>query len=334
MNNREKIREIAIDAKIYDPGLTDKVALFFSDDVPELAPNTAFALEIVFDKSVYQQAEFYQFPVTKEYKGPPLKTEREKLRQRLSDILSEQLDNVTAALEHRGYTIGNRAIIGDNLEDDKIQVILYCEEVFVSGKGKRQTIIHASSIIPDRPFIVERAAEAFSRMIMEQMKRENIMEIIKENHKQNLVPAGTLFAAISNALSHDVEAAAELSTDQLIAKAFVESDWPLYIRSKSRTDEAKPFTEQTQIDCPEYIVFQLNRGGSWNLKETDSLKSAQSEITTQGFRYKQTEAIVVLQNLKEIPYSLFAETEDGLIPISTEEAHGYKKLHVSWHKQQ
>lgn len=333
MKNREKIREVAIDVKIYDPGLADKVASSFSDDVPELAPNTAFALEIVFDKSVYQQAEFYQFPVTKEYKGPPLKTEREKIRQRLSDILSEQLGNVTAALEHRGYTIGDRAIIGDNLEDDKIQVILYREEVFVSRKGKRQTIIHASSIIPDRPFIVERAAEVYARMIMEQMKKENIMEIAKKNHEQNLVPAGTLFAAISNALSHDAESAAVLSADQLIAKAYMESDWPLHIRSKIKTDEAEPFTAQTQIDCPEYIVFKLNQGGSWNLRKTDSLKSAQSEITPQGFRYKQTEAVVVLQNLKEIPYSLFAETEDGLVPVSPQEAHVYKKLHVSWHKQ-
>ena len=53
-------------------------------------------------------------------------------------------------------------------------------------------------------------------------------------------------------------------------------------------------------------------------------------ITKEGFNKKQTETIIVLHNLRPVPYALHIETEDGLRPISTEEARGNKKLFESW----
>lgn len=82
------------------------------------------------------------------------------------------------------------------------------------------------------------------------------------------------------------------------------------IRSRRREDQGDPVTGETQIDCPEYIVFQLNQGGSWELKEVDGLKSAQQAITKQGFHYKSTKAVVVLKDLEAVPYTLFAESDD------------------------
>ena len=53
-------------------------------------------------------------------------------------------------------------------------------------------------------------------------------------------------------------------------------------------------------------------------------------IAKEGFNKKQTEAIVVLHDLESVPYALHIETEDGLRPVSTEEARGNKKLFASW----
>lgn len=79
-------------------------------------------------------------------------------------------------------------------------------------------------------------------------------------------------------------------------------------------------------------VFQLNQGGSWELKEVNGLKSAQQAITKQGFHYKSTKAVVVLKDLEAVPYTLFAESDDGLIAVSPSEANAHKKLHVCWNK--
>ena len=125
---------------------------------------------------------------------------------------------------------------------------------------------------------------------------------------------------------------AVVEANTLIEQAFVVSDWPLYIRTRTKKDQAEPMTGSTNIDCPEYMLFQLSHTGSWDLKKVDNLKEAQQIISKQGFHYKQTRSIVVLHNLKEVPYTLFAETDEGLIPVAPSEACGHKKLHVSWQK--
>ena len=165
---------------------------------------------------------------------------------------------------------------------------------------------------------------------MEHMCEENDIEVAKKNHTPNWVSAGVLFAAISDALAEDNEDV--ITVDKLIDKAYMTSDWPLHMCTRLRADQGEPITRDTQIDCPEYIAFHLNDGGSWELKKVDNLKAAQQEITKQGFHYKHTKAVIVLKDLKKVPYTLFAETDDGLIAVAPCEANTYKKLHVSWPK--
>ncbi len=329
MNEREKIKEIVIDMKIYDQVLPQRAVQALYGDMPELEPNERLALDIVFNKAAYQQVEFYRYELTQDHKGPVPKTEREKARQKVYDVLGEQLDKVISALKEVGFEFGDTGIIGDDLEDDAVHIELYRKKTSVTGRGKRQTETNVRSVMPDRPYIAKKAAEHFVRMFSEHMSKENALDVAKKNHTPNWVPAEVLFAAVFEALSTEYEV---FTADKLISQAFMTSDWPLHMRSRLRADQGDPITGDTPIDCPEYIIFHLNDGGSWELKEVDSLKSAQQAITKQGFHYKHTKVVIVLKDLKKVPYTLFAESDDGLIAVAPSEANAHQKLHVSWNK--
>lgn len=330
MNEREKIKEVVIDTKIYDPELPQKAVKALSGDIPELEPNERLALDIVFNKTVYQEAGFYRYELTQEHKGSAPKTDQEKAKQKIDDVLCEQLDKVIFALKESGIALGNANIIGDDLEDDAIHIEMYRQEASITGKGKRQTDFNLYTVMPDRPYILKKAAETFPRMLLEHMRKENAIEVAKKNHTPNWVSAGELFTAISDALSEKSENT--ITVGKLIDRAYMTSDWPLHMRSRLQTDQGEPMASDAQIDCAGYMVFQLNQGGSWDLKAVDGLKSAQLAITKQGFHYKQTEAVIVLKDLKQVPYTLFAESDDGLIAVTPSEAYTHKKLHVSWKK--
>ncbi|MDO5401408.1 MAG: hypothetical protein Q4F17_10610 [Eubacteriales bacterium] len=332
MNEREQIKEVVMDTKIYDAELPQKVVQALSGDIPKIEPNERLGMDIVFNKTAYQQVEFYRYELTQEHKGPDPKTDREKVHQKIYDILSEQLDKVISSMKELGCVFGNTGIIGDDLEDDSVHIVLYRQEASISGKGKRQTETNVRSVMPDRPYIVKKAAEHFARMFFEQMSKENAIEIAKKNHKPNWISAGELFTAISDALEAEIEDNTDIAADKLIKKAVIASDWPLRIQTRFRDDKAEPVINSAKIDCPEYIIFILNDGGSWELYKVDDLRAAQQAIVKQGFHYKHTKAVIVLKGLEKVPYTLFAETDDGLIAVAPSEANAYKKLHVSWVK--
>lgn len=100
MSKRVIIRQFSIDAVIYDPDLPSKAAQALSADMIEVSLGQCFDMDVVFDRHVYQNADFYRFPLTKESfhpKGREPKGKEEKLKQRMYDILSEQLDRVKQA---------------------------------------------------------------------------------------------------------------------------------------------------------------------------------------------------------------------------------------------
>lgn len=140
-----------------------------------------------------------------------------------------------------------------------------------------------------------------------------------------------MFSAIAESL-HSESADVAAAKTKLISEALMESDWPLCMRSRTRNDVAEPIIEETEIDCPEYLLFHLTNGGSWDMKKVDGLKEAQVIISKHGFKSKRFKSIVVLHNVKVVSYTLFAETDEGLTLVTPEEAHSYKKIHVSWNK--
>lgn len=332
MSKKEIIKQYAIAAEIYDLNLSQKILQAFVEDMPTIDADLTLGLDIVFDKSVYQKVEFHQYPIAKEHKGPQPRTEQEKRRQRIYDTLSDQLDKVVAAMEQIGVRFTTTAIIGDDTGSDQIQILVCKEEPLEIPKGKKKTPFKVNLIMPDRPYIHEQAAKVLAEMMLKDMREGKLKEIARKNHMPNWVSADALFAAIANSLHSDASTA-ELVKSTFISEAFIASDWPLHIRSKTKNDNAESISATTQVDCPEYMLFRLSSGG-WEIKKIADLKEAQRYISKHGFTSKYTRSIVVLHNLAPTPYTLFAETEEGLAMITPEEAHVYKKIHVSWNKKE
>lgn len=79
-------------------------------------------------------------------------------------------------------------------------------------------------------------------------------------------------------------------------------------------------------------MFRLTTGGSWDMRKVEGLQEAQQIIVKHGFKSKRFKSIVVLHNQIAVPYTLFAETDEGRVLVTSEEAHNFKKLRVSWDK--
>ncbi len=330
MSERKIIKQASVDAEIYDLSLGEKTVDVIGEDIPHLREEHCLSLDVVFNRGVYRDAAFFQYPVSKETKGPQPRNERERFKRKIYDVLSEQLDRITVALEQAGLRFGHTSVIGDDIDGNSVQIILYREaQIENSGRGKL-TFARVTSVMPDRPYILEQAGKVFAEIILKQMREENLKEIARKNHVPNWVKAGRLFSAVAAGLAMPNAEGVTVSVNKMLGEAVIESDWPLRMRSKNRGECTEPLTEDTRIDCPEYVLFRLNHGESWDMKEVENIKEAQQFISKQGFRNKRTETIVVLHKLEPAPYGLFAETEEGLVPISQAEAHNHKKIHVSW----
>lgn len=330
MSERKIIKQVFVDAKIYDLSLGEKTVNVIGEDIPHLKEEHCLSLDVVFNKGVYRDAAFFQYPVSKETKGPQPRNERERLKQKIYDVLSEQMGRVTDALEQAGLRFGHTSVIGDDIDGNSVQIILYREaQIENSGRGK-QTFARVTSVMPDRPYILEQASKVFAEIVLKQMREENLKEIVRRNHIPNWVKADRLFSAVAAGLAIPNAEGVTTSVNKMLGEAVIESDWPLCMRSKNRGECTEPLTEDTQIDCPEYVLFRLNHGESWDMKKVENIKEAQQFISKQGFRNKQTKTIVVLHKLEPVPYVLFAETEEGLVLVSQAEAHNHKKIHVSW----
>lgn len=332
MRNQEVIRQFTIPAEIYELDLTQKILEVLTADMPAVTEEITFGLDLIFSKEVYKKREFYQFPVTKEQKGPKPRTEEEKRKQIIYDVLTEQLHNVAGAMEELGLRFGSTCIIGDDMASGLVEVILYREPPVELPKGKKKANFRTNSIMPDRPFLLDRMAKALADLYLKQEREGAIKEIEKQRHVANWVPAGKLFLAIAEALHSEPATIADIK-NKLISEALVESEWPLSVRSRTKYDTAETLTTETNLDCPEYLIFRLTDGGSWDMKKIENLQAAQQSIVKHGFKSKRFKSIVVIHNEEVIPYTLFAEADDGIIQVTPEEAHGYKKLFVSWSKK-
>lgn len=329
MSEREIIRDFSIPTEIYDLELPKKILEKVKADMPALEENIILGLDIVFDMSVYQKVEFYQYPLSMEQKGPQPRREEEKAKQFIYDVLSEQLHKTIKELEEIGLSFGFTAIIGDEEIGKNVQVTLYKQEPIQVPKGKRKTNFKVNTITPDRPFIHKQLAKALADHFWKEFKEGRLLEMEKQLHKENWVTADRLLSAIAEELHGGMEEATVVKT-KMIAEALVESDFPLAMRSRTKEDTAEVMTEKTKIDCPEYLMFRLITSRSWDMKKIEDLQTAQQYIVKN---YKHYRKIVVLRNAEAVPYTLFAETEEGIVQVSLEEATKYKKIHISWNKK-
>ena len=332
MSKREIIRQFIIPAEIYELNLTQKILEVVTADMPPITEEFTFGLDLIFSKEVYKKIEFYQFQVTKEQKGPKPRTENEKKKQFIYDVLAEQLHNVTTAMEELGFRFGLTGIVGEDMENGVVEVILYREPPIELPKGKRKANFRTNTIMPDRPFIYEQMAKTLVDLYLKQEREGKIKKLEKQRHVANWVSAEKLFSAIAESLHSESAVIADIK-NKLIAEALMESEWPLSIRSRTKNDTAETVTAETNLDCPEYLIFRLTDGGSWDMKKIENLQAAQQLIVKHGFKSKRFKSIVVIHNKEVVPYTLFAEADDGITQVTPEEAHGYKKLFVSWSKK-
>lgn len=332
MSERQIIQQFIIPAEIYELDLTQKILEVLTADMPSITEEFTFGLDLIFSKEVYKKLEFYQFQVTKEQKGPKPRTENEKKKQFIYDVLAEQLHNVTTAMEELGFRFGLTGIVGEEMEGGVVEVILYREPPIELPKGKRKANFRTNTIMPDRPFIYEQMAKTLVDLYLKQEREGKIKELEKQRHVANWVSAGKLFSTIAESLHSESAVIADIK-NKLIAEALVESEWPLSIRSRNKHDTEETMTAETNLDCPEYLIFRLTDGSSWDMKKIENLQAAQQMITKHGFKSKRFKSIVVIHNEEVVPYTLFAEADDGITQVTPEEAHGYKKLFVSWSKK-
>lgn len=333
MNERVALKEFAVETEIFSVDLPGGIIKRLADEefVPD--PEAYYDVDIVFDKRVYGKAEFYRYPIP-EKKMPKETTKRQSKQERAKDIicavLSSQLEAARKAMEEFGLLVGSAAIIGDE-HGDGVTVILYEGKKPEPVKGRKvQTHFHVDSVMPDRPYILEQAAKALADIVRMQIQEEGIKEQRRQQHTPNWIPADAVFAAVSKACCPENTTEAEDLKTKLMEDALIESDWPLHICSRSGKNQVGIIAGKTLLDCSEYMVFQQYQGSRWELKTVNDLKDARRIIAKEGFNKKQTEAIIVLHNLEPVTYTLFAESEEGLHPVSTEEARGNKKLLVSW----
>ena len=333
MDKRVVLKEFTVEAEIFHTDLPEKVAKVLTGEGFTPEPELYYDVDIVFDKEVYNKAEFYQYPIP-EKKMPKETSRRYSEQDRIKDIiyavLSSQLDATKKAITNLGFLIGSATIIGD-VHDAGVTVIIYENKKPEPAKGRRQpTQIHVNSIMPDRPFLQERMAKLLADMVLQQIREADLKEIKRKAHTPNWISADAVFTAVATACIPDNAADAQTLKSKLLKDAAMESDWPLHICSKTDKNTENTIDVSTSLDCSDYMLFQRYQGGRWELKSITDLKNAKRIITKDGFNRKQTEAIIVLHNLKPVPYALHIETEDGLRPVSVEEARGNKKLFVSW----
>lgn len=181
MNKREIVRQYLITTVIYDSDLSTKVVLALSNDMPEVSPDRCYDVEIVFDRHVYSNGDFYRFPLSKEVlrpKGHEPKTKEEKMKQRIYDILSEQLDRITEALENLEVKFMSTALIGDDCAPDSVKITIYCQEEAENQEAKKNTQVYKTNrIIPDLPALLAHYVKIMSEHSFEEYARGEDEEI-------------------------------------------------------------------------------------------------------------------------------------------------------------
>ena len=337
---KKVVGELWVYSEIYDVDLPKKVLEELAEEQLRLDPEQAYEVDILFPCEELDAEEFYLFPISKTSpvsRGRKNLPEREIKREKMYDVLREQRDHVTEALKTAGINVWSSSIIGEEYLVCFVVIIFYIHEKEQNLGKKKSTECHMNSIMPSRKAFHENLIKALEILKegQERQKREDDMEKAqKEQRTPNLVFAEALFLEIAQSMyPFDCEKA--LAHKEMLYKTAIQaSDWPLHIKSRNNSDGAAPtIDENTKLDCPEYMMYTQHTTGGWNIEKIENLRAAQNNIVRHGYNLKETERIIILHNLKSVPYTLFKDSEEGLVKITLEEARGEKKLFLSWSYQ-
>jgi hypothetical protein len=339
MNIKEVIGPLMVYSTIYDVDLPTRIIQDMEEEQLHLDPEKIYDVEVIFDTRVFELDEFYAFNLTNPGptpRGRKEPSEGEKKREKMYSILSEQLDNVTKALKDTRISIRNATIVGEeHIMTFFVDVYFFLLEPEPEVKGKRKPPEgHCNFIIPSRKSFHENLAKAFK--LLEEAQNRRLKEDEKqkqiEQHSPNWFLAEELFSEIAHFIYSSDYDNAMAHKERLYSTAFLVSGWPLQIKSRAKAKSGTPIGKDSKLDCPEYLIYIQDTNGEWSIDKTENLKTAQETIVKHGYNLKRSERIVVLHNLKAVPYTLFKQTDEGLVEVTPEEARGEKKLYLSWNK--
>lgn len=335
-----------IDTCIHDIDLPIKVKDKIQALNLSLETDKIYTVSVYFDKRDYQNADFYTFLVErKQWRVEKLAKlgAREKQEAIIHDVLSAQLDNIYKEIRKFNISYRNIKIVGsefDKANQVKVEITednrARQEEISTTKSKKSKssgTIYTVASIVPDYSALIERASKVLLELMEREVEKEKIKDYEKSKHTPNLIDTSKVFLALANALITefpDKYTSSELVVNELISQATLKNDWPLEICSKDVTSGSQKELE-SEIDCPEYLIYIKKRHG-WTFKKIPDLDVAKQIILTEGYNRKFVDEIIVLQNLNPIYFNLFVEDRGEINPISKEEAHTAKKLLLSWKK--
>ena len=321
MGNKEFIGEVEVSVGIYDANFSSEVVVAVNNAKTKWNINTYCKVEISFDTYVYENPEFYKARLDKKFFNKNMKIENNKIKK--SDfiyvLLDQQLNKTVEALKEAGIPISEASIIGDTIDNkDMVKISLLKDEEFTNNPDPTFKLF---SVMPDRQYLVDRAAQALAPLILKLMREQTYQEECRKDGMRKTAKAECLFKSIVDNTNLG------LSVMDMLSSANLLSMWPLRIEYKNKEGTIQ---KQSIIDIPEYIIFIKSKGSPWSLREVSDLKEAEKVITNQGYNFKGTEFILVLKDLQPLPFSLMKTENSRFSFVSTEDAVGEKNLMVCW----
>lgn len=344
MSERKEFCNFSIEAPIYDVDLPSKIKEKL--DSLDLHPNPEYdySFSVYFDAAVYEESEFYNFPVEwKEYEIKKLEkienNPNERRRTFLYGVLGQQIHNIRDALESYLVKFSTANIVGDDMgEINNINQVFFLIFEDSTQPPKRKNALTCSVVNPKRMGTFQNFEEACENMVKaleEQKQKEQKKAEEKAQHTPEMKSVEEIFLALATAILEDrpdKSTTPERLSREMILQGKIENDWPLEIRGSVNAEaKGRCVLDIGEIDCPEFLVY-VKRKTDWTLRKAKNLEEAKKKVLTQGYNQKGVEQVIVLHNLKNLRFKLYAENRGEIEPISKSKAHTAKNLVLSWIK--
>lgn len=304
-------------------------------DLPSQIKSTLDSLDLYFDPEKHYILTVYFDAYSRHCKGfydlPIERTPGRDKQITVHDVLRQQINNIRHALEPLNINFSKANIKGIDLLFDIFRVDIRIEEDN-SKRYKNQTAC-CTNIIPDVEFTVNNFKKAFKEAVKQHKENEQKKVQEKLQNTPNMKSVEEIFLALATAIldeSPDKSTSPKKLSCELILQSELKYDWPLEIRgSADNSPTENCMVHKEQINCPEFLIYIKNKS-SWTLKKTISLETAKDTILNYGYNQKSVEQVILLHNLKNVRFNLFANNKGEITPISKSEAHTAKKLVLSW----
>jgi hypothetical protein len=170
---------------IFDKEIDQKLEMVICKNKDDFIMGKVYRFTVSFNINLLNDSKFQEFEIPDQSK-----TRKKTQKDKVSDVMSYQLERMKQVLEENGIESYSSTIQGDYLESDNIIKVEITEDTFepaFSGRGKNKRRIKVCSIIPSLPFTKETVSKFASDKInkiysdlMDIIKKKKIMAWILE----------------------------------------------------------------------------------------------------------------------------------------------------------